>query len=651
MRCCISRIQGGSVRCTFGACLAFAACVLTAAAATGQYGDLYLSSKPEQAATPAKDKAATPATKTAVAPAAKKNTKTAVPSHKKAVGARAESVSIATPAKSASAEQSIARALRVKADFHFQDAPLGNVVESLKKLTKLDIQFDTRVLEDVNVTTETPVTFSAKDMSVQNALKFMLRSMNPELTWVTQDNVLLITTPDVAGDTLETRVYAVQDLIAPRPSYPFQGMYVPGVSAGGFPRTLPAGSTGVGAMGMGGGMMSGMGGMGGTGTSSGGMGGMGGMGSGGGGMWSVPDKPQRDNTSRATGVFLMRPQILAQMAPPPKQAGGKGGSTQAGGDKRDAGLNFTMDDLINTITSCIKSTSWDNAGGPGSISPMGGMLVVNQSEAIHQQIEKFLDNLRASSPGLKTVTVRATWLLLDLKQLNQLSSGKSGNGGIDHNALDEMAAKAKGYIGAITCLSGQTVHIASGRSHSAVVGAVPVVGLDSSPDQGKIWETSQQSPFWKRVTTNPEFTLVNLDGGLDTLDLAGRGVGYQPITSNPQSGAMLQITPHLLPNTNTVLLDLCTSVTHAEISPEPIHFLGSEKGDAKKDANGLRPAGSRTSMNLDRVNVVVGQLATTLKVPLGQPTLVGGLTREPAADEQEAADTPQLYLFIEATVK
>ncbi len=43
---------------------------------------------------------------------------------------------------------------------------------------------------------------------------------------------------------------------------------------------------------------------------------------------------------------------------------------------------------------------------------------------------------------------------------------------------------------------------------------------------------------------------------------------------------------------------------------------------------------------------------TTLKVPLGEPTLVGGLTREPSADNQEAAAaTPQLYLFIEATVK
>ena len=49
--------------------------------------------------------------------------------------------------------------------------------------------------------------------------------------------------------------------------------------------------------------------------------------------------------------------------------------------------------------------------------------------------------------------------------------------------------------------------------------------------------------------------------------------------------------------------------------------------------------------------MIVSQLATTLKVPLGEPTLVGGLTCEPSAGDQKAAGTPQLYLFVEATAK
>jgi len=567
MRCHASRVQRWNLCRTLGTCLAFVACILTAAAATAQK-------------------------KGAVKKEAAKV------EMKKTVRIRGESVSLATPSKSASTEQSIEQALRTKSDFEFKDATLTEVVESLKNLTKLEIQLDNKALEDMRIATDTPVTFSAKNMSVQNALRLMLRSVNVDLTWVADDNALLITSHEVADDKLETRVYAVQDLVAVTPSYPFEGMYVPGVSNGGFPRSAPADSSGGGGMG-GGGM--------------------------GGGMFSVPDNIHSDKVSSAPGVTLPSPHVLAQMAQPPKGGAARGAarSNTAGGAAR-AGANqpgawpfgqpreFDMDSLIDTITSCIKPTTWDTVGGPGSISPIGGMLVVSQTQGIHQEIEKLLENLRASSPGLKTVTIRATWLLLSLKQLDQLSNSKSGkDGGIDRKALDEMAGKAKGYIGAVTCLSGQTVHIASGRNHSAVVGAVPVVG-----------------------------------GGGE-----GDNVGYQPIMSNPQSGAMLQITPQILPNAQAVLLDLCSSVTRAEISLEPIHFLGGEKVDAKKDANTPRPTGNRTTMNLDRVNVVVGQLATTLRIPLGQPTLVGGLTREPAADEQEAADTPQLYLFIEATVK
>ena len=54
-----------------------------------------------------------------------------------------------------------------------------------------------------------------------------------------------------------------------------------------------------------------------------------------------------------------------------------------------------------------------------------------------------------------------------------------------------------------------------------------------------------------------------------------------------------------------------------------------------------------TTITLDRMNLVVQQLATTLRVPLRQPTLVGGLTLEPGAADQQAGVNQQLYLFVE----
>ncbi len=488
-----------------------------------------------------------------------------------------------------SVEQAIRQALQVKSDFDFKETPLPEVVKSFKNLTKLEIILDKKALDEIGIAADTPVTFSAHGISARSALDLLLHEHG--LARVIRDGVLMVTTPEEADNMLETRVYPVLDLVTPKPSYRFEGMYIPGMSVGGFPRTLPArsadggGSNATGEMG----------------STSGGMGG--GM-----GMFRVSDEPKPAEGKSGGG---------AASASPPQPNQGVGGmgvpnrpDASRGKQSRDSDLSFTMSDLIDLIKTCVDPTAWDDAGGVGSAEPAAGMLVVTQTEVVHEKIEKFLENLRASSPGMHVVTIRATWLLLDLKQLNLLLNSRPGKeSGIDRKALEEMAAKCKGYLGAISCFSGQTVHIASGRNRSAVTGAIPVVG-----------------------------------GG-------GEDPGYQPIINNLHSGAMLQVTPQLLPNTQAVL-DICTSVTCSDVPAESIRFLASESAGTGKPGEGKSHAArGHTAITLDRVNMVVGQLATTLKVQLGEPTLVGGLTRESSTDQQQAADTPQLYLFIEATAR
>jgi type II secretory pathway component GspD/PulD (secretin) len=497
------------------------------------------------------------------------------------------------------AEQAIRQSLQMKSDFEFKEAPLTDVIKRLKKLTQQEILIDNKALSDVGIQIDTPVTFSAHGIPVKSAMELMLKDLS--LTWVITNDVMLITTPEMAENMLVTRVYPVYDLIAPKSSYRFEGMYVPGMTSGGFPRTLPSTDTSNGPT---------MGGM------SGGMGGMGGRM--GGGMFSVHDNLRPSGVSRNTNPVLLA-QMLApkpssgtpgappspqtpNQTPAPNTANGRQNGAQS--RSRNANLTFTMDDLVDLITSTVKPTSWDEVGGPGSIMPTGGMLVVSQTQDVQEAIEKLLADLRIVSPGLRVVTIRAIWLQLDLNQLDQLLGSKPGNeAGIDRKALYEMAGKTKGYLGTITCLSGQTVHIASGRSRTAITSAIPVVGEQ---------------------------------------------VGYQPVTSQPQSGALLQVTPQLLPSTQGALLDLCSSVTRAADKPETVHFYTDDARATKK--TGENAATSR-GITLDRVNMVVSQLATTLKVPLGEPTLVGGLTTEGSEGEQQAANTPQLYLFIEANAK
>jgi hypothetical protein len=53
-------------------------------------------------------------------------------------------------------------------------------------------------------------------------------------------------------------------------------------------------------------------------------------------------------------------------------------------------------------------------------------------------------------------------------------------------------------------------------------------------------------------------------------------------------------------------------------------------------------------VQVDRINVVAQQLATSLRVPLAKPVLVGGMTF-PGAEGTQAADS-QLYLVIKISV-
>ncbi|HOP77833.1 MAG TPA: hypothetical protein PLD05_10090, partial [Thermogutta sp.] len=172
-------------------------------------------------------------------------------------------------------ERKILSELKKPTELDFVDTPLSEVVNYLKDRHQIEIQLDQKALQDVGVDTNTPITKSLRGISLRSALRLLLREL--DLTYVIKDEVLLITTPEQAGNDLVLKVYPVADLVVP-----------PNVMGG-------AGMGGWGGMGMGMGMgmMGGYGGYGMGGYGMGGMGGygmgMGGYGMGMGGMWNVPN--------------------------------------------------------------------------------------------------------------------------------------------------------------------------------------------------------------------------------------------------------------------------------------------------------------------------------------------------------------------------
>jgi len=280
-------------------------------------------------------------------------------------------------------------------------------------------------------------------------------------------------------------------------------------------------------------------------------------------------------------------------------------------------------DLIEAITVIIGPESWSDVGGPGSLTFFGGLLLVSQTPENHEKIDELLETIREEGATAQTVVVEARWLLLDDAGLDELLGKDNGQDTpeprakspltVDAAACDRLSRERPGHRGRIACFSGQTVHLVSGSRRNVVIGAIPVVGS---------------------------------------------GIGYQPQTATPNAGVLLEVTPSLLPGTDVAILDIQSTVT-GWVEPEPIPVVGSsfpstQKLDPASQELAYEPGGA-ASLTLDRVNIPAQQLATALRVPLGKPVLVGGLTQEPTeaepaeSEEAGAGSRQQLYLVVEVS--
>jgi hypothetical protein len=120
------------------------------------------------------------------------------------------------PQRSGQTGAKIEDALASTTEMDVSDAPLGDVIDFLKQRHKIEIRLDKRVLEDVNITAKTPVTINVKGISLKSALRWMFRDMQPALTYMIKDEVLLITTPDVTAEEQTAEAYDVADLVVCR---------------------------------------------------------------------------------------------------------------------------------------------------------------------------------------------------------------------------------------------------------------------------------------------------------------------------------------------------------------------------------------------------------------------------------------------------
>lgn len=109
------------------------------------------------------------------------------------------------------AEERILEALSKPTEVSFIDTPLEDAISFLKEQHKINIWIDRRALNDVNISTDQPVTLQIAEVRLESVLNLILDPLR--LEWLIQDEVLKITTHAGATALADTRSFNVQNLL------------------------------------------------------------------------------------------------------------------------------------------------------------------------------------------------------------------------------------------------------------------------------------------------------------------------------------------------------------------------------------------------------------------------------------------------------
>jgi hypothetical protein len=260
-------------------------------------------------------------------------------------------------------------------------------------------------------------------------------------------------------------------------------------------------------------------------------------------------------------------------------------------------------DVIALITETVDPDSWRDAGGiTGSIRELSGQLIITQSASAHNMIFSLFSQLRETNG---TVRVRADWVMLSPEVLQTLlvnpppdpANPNNPVGAapkvVDRALLAKLPANTVHYQGEITCFSGQKISLSSGRGRTVVYEGDPVVAQGAAAMSARVRQV--------------------------------------------QTGAMLEITPLVITNTGSGIIELRSKVVEwGEPTSVALAFPSTAPSSPKISVAG--------AASITQLNLVNQELKGTLRVPINQPILVGGMTFEPKLNEPAGG---QLYLIIE----
>src|SRR5690606_23891260 len=197
--------------------------------------------------------------------------------------------------------------------------------------------------------------------------------------------------------------------------------------------------------------------------------------------------------------------------------------------------------------------------------------------------------------------------------------GKSNPLAVDREKLKAHMLETTSLRAVGHCFSGQRIYLVSGSRQNIVSGYIPVVGSIETGAEGLA--------SWDNRSTDSTFHFTS-----DVGRTRQASVGYQPIVERPNRGVLLEIRPTLEGGADQgAIVDLKSTLSGAASAPE-IRL--------EEEVQMLAP-------QIDRVAITRAELATTLRLPLGVPVVVGGLTLNPAEVGEEGEPAKQVYLILE----
>ena len=104
-------------------------------------------------------------------------------------------------------DASIRAALDQKTDIKFVEKPLRGVIDDLKQGHDIEIQLDSRALDDAGIPMNAPITRSIKGVTLRSALNLLLDDL--DLTYAVQNGVVKVTT-EAEAQKLQSRPFSLR---------------------------------------------------------------------------------------------------------------------------------------------------------------------------------------------------------------------------------------------------------------------------------------------------------------------------------------------------------------------------------------------------------------------------------------------------------